>query len=179
MDCAILFISIAMPVNTDTSEKILRLSHSTVEQALEPILLFNQDGLVSRANPVAARQLGYNLTDLIGLAFNTIHPGYTDNQYIRLWEQLQQYQTLTLDLPQQRRDGSLILTETSLNFVRLDGQDYLCTFVRDVTERSQLDETLRRISENTASDNSDDFFQSLVQQLTTTLNVEYGLVTGY
>ncbi|GAB4044725.1 ATP-binding protein [Spirosoma litoris] len=166
-----------MSVSTDTPEKILRLSHSTIEQALEPILLFDRQGRVSRANPIAAQQLGYLDTTLVGTHFSKLHAGYDTDAYDRLWEQVRQDQTLTLDLPQIRRDGSTLLTETSLNFVRLDGEDYLCSFVRDITERSQLDETLRRISENTATDIGIDFFQSLVQQLTTTLNVQYALVT--
>ncbi len=166
-----------MSHSVDIPENILRLSHSTIEQALEPILLFDKQGRVSRANPIAAQQLGYVGTSLIGVQFNDLHAGYDTNGYARLWDQVRQDQTLTLELSQVRRDGSLLLTETSLNFVRLDGQDYLCSFVRDITERSQLDETLRRISENTATDIGIDFFQSLVQQLTTTLNVQFALVT--
>lgn len=162
---------------TDIPEKILRLSHSIVEQSLEPILLFDRLGRVSRSNPVAAQQLGYTQDDLIGALFSDLHPGYDPQAYQRLWDQVRREQTLTLDLAQTRRDGTTLLTETSLNFVWLDGQEYLCTFVRDVTERSQLDETLRRISEGTAADVGIDFFQSLVQQLTDTLNVEYAIVT--
>ncbi|MEZ0540324.1 ATP-binding protein [Fibrella arboris] len=159
------------------SEKILRLSHSTVEQALEPILLFDRHGHVSRANPMAARQLGYERAELLGISFQTLHPAFDPPAYQRLWQQLRQDQTLTLDIRQVRRDGTHRLTEMGLNFVRLDAQDYLCTFVRDVTERGQLDETLRRISENTAADIGTDFFQSLVQQLTRTLDVQYAMVT--
>ncbi len=39
-----------------------------------------------------------------------------------------------------------------------------------------IDETLRRISEHTAADTGTDFFQSLVQQLTATLNVQMAMV---
>lgn len=156
---------------------VLRLSHFTVENALEPILLFDQQGQVNRANASACQYLGYSPSQINGLHFSDIHRTYTQPQYLELWQNLQHYHTLTFDLPQLRQDGNIRQAEVGMNFVRLDEQDFLCCFVRDVTERSQLDDTLRRISEGTASDIGIDFFQSLVQQLTTTLNVQYAIVT--
>ncbi len=158
-------------------ERSLRLSHLTIENALEPIVLFDQPGQVHRANRAACRQLGYEPPLVNSLHFSDIYPEYNPAQYEQLWQQLKRDHTLTVELAQRRRDGALGQAEVGMNFVRLDGQDYLCCFVRDVTERSQLDDTLRRISEGTAADIGIDFFQSLVQQLTTTLNVSYAMVT--
>ena len=156
---------------------VLRLSHFTVEQALEPILLFNQAGHVSQSNQSARQQLGYGVSQIKTLHFSDIHPAYDPAHYAQLWQTLQQQQTLTIELTQRRRDGTNRQAEVGMNFVRLDETEYLCCFVRDVTERSQLDDTLRRISEGTAADIGIDFFQSLVQQLTATLNVQYAMVT--
>lgn len=159
------------------SEKILRLSHSTVENALEPIILYNRHGQVSQANLAASQQLGYALPELIDTAFSAHHPEYTPALYRRLWNDLQQYQTLTVDMLQVRRDGTNRQVEAGMNFVAFDGDEYLCCFMRDVTERSQLDDTLRRISEGTATETGMDFFQSLVRHLTLVLNVRFAMVT--
>lgn len=158
-------------------ERVLRLSHFTIEQALEPILLFDRQGQVSRANQAACQQLGFGPTQITGLHFGDIHPDHDSVQYGQLWQRLQREHTLTLDLAQVRHDGSVRQAEVGMNFVQFEGQDYLCCFMRDMTERSQLDDTLRRISEGTAADIGIDFFQSLVQQLTTTLNVQFAVVT--
>ena len=159
------------------SEKVLHLSHSTVENALEPIILFDRTGRISRGNQAASQQLGYPLPDLARIRFSDVHPDYTPALYERLWYDLQQHQTLTVDMRQVRRDGSVRQVEVGMNFVQFDGQAYLCCFMRDVTERSQLDDTLRRISEGTAAETGMDFFQSLVRHLTLTLNVRYAMVT--
>ncbi len=159
------------------SANTLHLSHFAIEKSIEPILLFDRRGLLSRANPAAGQHLGYAPVELENLSFGDIHAGYTPAQYGRLWSTLLQYQTLTLDLPQVRRDGSIRQAEIGMNLVRLDGDPVLCCFVRDVTQRSQLDETLRRISENTASEVGIDFFRSLVQQLASLLDVEYAIVS--
>ncbi|GAB4022542.1 ATP-binding protein [Spirosoma koreense] len=156
---------------------VLRLSHFTVENALEPILLFDPQGRINRANAAACQYLGYSPSQMHAVHFSDIHPTYTQAQYLELWQTLRHYHTLTFDLPQLRQDGTSRQAEIGMNFVQLDEQDFLCCFVRDITERSQLDDTLRRISEGTASDIGIDFFQSLVQQLTTTLNVQYAIVT--
>lgn len=158
-------------------ENALHLSHFAIENSIEPILLFDQKGKLSSANSAAGQHLGYVSLETESLCFGDIHPGYTSAQYERLWSTLQQYQTLTLDLPQLRRDGSIRKAEIGMNFIQLNSEPVLCCFVRDVTQRSQLDETLRRISENTASDVGLDFFKSLVQQLATLLDVEYALVS--
>lgn len=166
-----------MNATTIIPEAVLRLSHFTIEKALEPILLFGQNGKLYRANEATCQQLGYSLAQLSGLDFGAIHPGYDATEYRQLWQHLKQHHTLTLDLVQARQDGTRRQVEVGMNFVEFDGQAFLCCFIRDVTERSQLDDTLRRISEGTASDIGIDFFQSLVQQLTTTLKVQYAMVT--
>ncbi len=159
------------------SEKVLQLSHSTVENALEPIILFDHRGRVNRANQAASQQLGYPLPDMTNARFVDFHPDYPIGLYERLWGDLQQHQTLTVDMRQLRRDGSARQVEVGMNFVQFDGHQYLCCFMRDVTERSQLDDTLRRISEGTASETGMDFFQSLVRHLTVTLNVRFAMIT--
>ncbi|MEZ0486361.1 ATP-binding protein [Fibrella aquatica] len=163
--------SSAIPYN------VLRLSHFTVENALEPILLFDREGRVSRANQAACHQLGYLPTEIRLLNYTDLHTDTSPLAFDALWQSLEQQHTLTLDLTQVRRDGQQRQSEVGMNFVRLNDTNYLCCFIRDVTERSQLDETLRCISEGTAADIGMDFFQSLVQQLTTTLHVQYATVT--
>jgi PAS domain S-box-containing protein len=158
-------------------EPVLHLSHVTIDDAQEAVLLFDRLGQVHRANRSAGEQLGYALSELSTLNFSSIHPTYDEDQYSQLWHRLRQQQTLALDMDQIRRDGSVRQVEATMNFVMVDQQHYLCCFVRDVTERSQLDDTLRRISEGTASDIGTDFFESLVQQLTATLGVQFAMVT--
>jgi PAS domain S-box-containing protein len=158
-------------------ENVLHLAHFAIENSIEPILLFDQKGRLTRANAASGEHLGYAMVELENLCFGDIHLGYTPAQFERLWSTLQRYHTLTLDLAQMRRDGSIRKAEIGMNFIQLDTGPVLCCFVRDVTQRSQLDETLRRISENTASDLGIDFFKSMVQQLATLLDVEYALVS--
>ena len=114
-----------VPVN------VLRLSHFTVENALESILLFNRHGQVNRANAAACQQLGYEAFQINTLHFSDIHPGYDPVQYDQLWQELRLSHTLTLELPQLRRDGAIRQAEIGMNFVRLDGQDYPCRVQAD------------------------------------------------
>ena len=158
-------------------EHVLRLSHFTVENALEPILLFDASGQVSWANQAAQPQLGQPAAQLEELTFWTIFNETTPEEYTQFWQTVRQQHTLTITLNQLRGQTDVRQVEVGMNFVAYDGQFYLCCFLRDVTERSQLDDALRQISENTATDIGIDFFESLVRQLTQTLGVQFAMVT--
>ena len=162
---------------TTIPEQVLRLSHATVENALEPILLFNEIGRVSRANPAACQQFNELPDQLNGRSFTELFVGTDIERYLQFWIEIKQHHTLTTTLSHIRYNKDVRQVEVGMNFVQLDDQDHLCCFLRDVTDRSQLDEYLHRISENTAADIGTDFFESLVKQLTSTLNVEFAMVT--
>ncbi|WP_080055766.1 PAS domain-containing hybrid sensor histidine kinase/response regulator [Spirosoma aerolatum] len=161
----------------NTDEKALHLSHFTVEEALEAIILIDQHGQVYRANKAAGLLLHYSIDELRGLAFPDFSIDYDADKFAALWQSLENVQTQTFEIRMRRKDGSLLHAEVGINFIYFEDEQYLCCFLRDVTERSQLDETLRLISEGTAGVTGMDFFQSLVQHITATLDVRFALVT--
>ena len=166
------------------SDKALRLSHATIEEAIEPILLFDEPGQLRRANAAAYAQIGYAPSPDEPILFSQLYPGYN---YARLWQDVRHQRALTVDMQllrpaENNRPEQIRQVEVNMNFVVIEGEFYLCCFLRDITGRSQswpgqLDEALRRIAEGTAGETGLDFFQALVQQLTTTLNVEFATVT--
>ncbi|WP_345270453.1 ATP-binding protein [Nibrella viscosa] len=161
----------------NTHARILRLSHFTVENAQEAILLLDRNGRVYRANRAAAHLLDYPLAAFATLHFSDFCVDCTPARYTHLWQELRQTSTIRFESHLRRPDGTELPGEIGLNFIAFEGDEYLCCFVRDITERSQLDETLRLISEATAGDTGMDFFQSLVRNITVTLNVRFALVT--
>ncbi len=165
-----------MHLTTNSPPNPLHLSPVAIDNANEAVLLVDARGWVRQLSPMARRQLGYSAPEIETLRFIDIFPAYTSPQFALLWQQLAQQQTATLDLGQRLRDGSLRQTEVSLNFVERHGVPYLSCFIADLTERAELDDLLRRISEGTAADVGTDFFESLVRHLTATLGVEYALV---
>jgi PAS domain S-box-containing protein len=158
-------------------EKTLRLSHFTIENAFEAILLLDISGKVYRANLAACVQLGYLTEEMTQLHFFDFNLDYDFAAYTRLWHELKLTHTKTIETRHRRKNESLLQAEVGLNFIVFEGEEYLCCFIRDITERSQLDETLRLISEGTAGETGMDFFQSLVRHITSTLQVRFALVT--
>ncbi|WP_020599240.1 ATP-binding protein [Spirosoma panaciterrae] len=166
-----------MADRVSTDEKTLHLSHFTVEEALEAIMLIDQRGQVHRANKAAGLLLNYSIDELSKLTFPDFGIDYSADQFASLWQSLESVQTQTFETRMRRQDGSILHAEVGINFIYFENEQYLCCFLRDVTERSQLDETLRLISEGTAGVTGMDFFHSLVQHITTTLKVRFALVT--
>ncbi|GAB4032441.1 ATP-binding protein [Spirosoma gilvum] len=161
----------------NTDEKTLHLSHFTVEEALEAILLIAHEGQVHRTNKAAGLLLDYSIDELRELSFPDFSIDYDADKFAGLWQSLENVQTQTFETRMRRKDGVILHAEVGINFIYFEDEQYLCCFLRDVTERSQLDETLRLISEGTAGVTGMDFFQSLVQHITATLQVRFALVT--
>jgi PAS domain S-box-containing protein len=166
-----------MADSTKTDEKTLRLSHFTVENALEAIMLIDQHGQVFRANKAAGYLLDYTVSELKQLTFFDFSIEYDASRFARLWKSLENLPTLTFETRQRQKGGQMLQAEVGMNLINFEGDRYLCCFLRDITERSQLDETLRLISEGTAGVTGMDFFQTLVRHITTTLQVRFALVT--
>ena len=166
-----------MAENTKTDEKTLRLSHFTVENAHEAIMLLDQQGRVYRANKAAANLLNYSVEELTQLTLFDFGADYTAESFAQLWQSLGKIQTLTFETKMHRKDKTALQAEVGINFIDFENHKYLCCFIRDVTERSQLDETLRLISEGTAGVTGMDFFQTLVRHITQTLHVHFAMVT--
>ncbi|MBC7921534.1 MAG: PAS domain S-box protein [Ferruginibacter sp.] len=158
-------------------EKTLRLAHFTVENALEAILLLDQDGRVRQANQAAGRQLGYSVAELTRLSFSDFSPEYDRAAYGRLWQELQRTKTTTFESRHVRKNESIMRAEVGLNFVSFEGSAYACCFLHDTTERNGVDETLRLILKSTAGATGTDYFHSLARCIASTLQVQFVMVT--
>ncbi|CDH44518.1 PAS domain S-box protein [Candidatus Contendibacter odensensis] len=102
------------------------------------------------ASEQACCALGYSREVLQTMAVWDIDPGFPCERWPDHWRELRQAQMLHLQTTHRRRDGSLIPVEVSVHYVEIDGNEYNCALVREITEPWQTEKALRESEERLA-----------------------------
>jgi diguanylate cyclase (GGDEF)-like protein/PAS domain S-box-containing protein len=118
-----------------------RRYRSVGRQLEECILLADaQSGAIVEANPAAARALGFEVDEIVGLPLESICRGLAPARLARLREHLAgRRRVLTMT----GREGRGFPAEVTLSWIRLDAQELVCLVARDITARRRLERQRR------------------------------------
>ncbi len=126
-----------------TEEYLNRLSRITVEKASDAVLWINQKGGIRHANSEACNRLDYEYEELIQLNISDINPEYTQERILKAFRTLRAEGSYLVESSHFTKSGREIPVEISGNLVVIDGEEYTCSFVRDITERKRKESALR------------------------------------
>ncbi len=144
-----------------TRERVHDERHGHLEDALrrsrewlEAIFRASRDGIVVEAdervvfaNEAAARLHGFdNPSEMAGLASTLFQMPEDAPRMLEYGRKRLRGEPVPSVYPfrGRRKDGSAIDLEASVSTCRLDGQDYIISIIRDVSERKRLEERLRQ-----------------------------------
>ncbi|MDD5365833.1 MAG: PAS domain S-box protein [Gallionellaceae bacterium] len=120
-----------------------------LESAVDGILV--ADGHTHQfviANQAVCAMLGYTQEELYRLSMEDIHPAEAlPNVRQQFERQLKGEIRVALNLPVQRKDGSVFFADVSASPMTLSGHPFLAGIFHDVTERRQAEEKVRRLNE--------------------------------
>jgi len=149
---------------------------SLFENSIDAVLLSTPDGTIEAANPEACRLFGRSVEEICAIGgFGLVDA--SDSRLQSLLEERERTGRFRGELFYKRKDGSKFLGEVSSAFYQdVSGATKAAVIIRDVTDRKQVEETLRHITEGTAGSTGDEFFRSLVKHLAHALQVKYSFV---
>ena len=131
--------------------------------------------IIVKANSAACRLFGYTMDELIGMPCKTICQGGKDHEDNWIKELVQKESITGEEKYIVKKDGSKIPVLLSACLTRdSEGkiENMICV-AHDITKRKESEETLKNIAAGVAGFTGKDFFNSLVQYLSRTLDMEY------
>lgn len=108
------------------------------------LFVLDMEGNVIHVNSVALERLGYGESELVGQNIAKVHPESSRGEVALTVEAILSGETDTSRIPLRARDAALIPVETKVALGTWRGRDALIGISRDITERQQTEEALRR-----------------------------------
>lgn len=111
------------------------------------IVVVNRQGKIVMGNPLSARLFGYTEKEMTRLAVNDLLPASLREKHSRHQDGYHQRPTPRKmgegrDLFGLRKDGSLFPIEISLSATEVDGEQYVVTYISDITIRKTIADEL-------------------------------------
>ena len=132
-----------MDIRDHDLESMLRLSHFTIEHAPDAILWVDSTGTIRRVNDAMCRMLGFGRSELVGEKVFTFQLNEDEDAWQRRFEIIKAQKLLVLERQQPTKSGRILTVEVYANFMEFEGEEYICSFLRDITERKQIEEDLQ------------------------------------
>jgi PAS domain S-box-containing protein len=122
---------------------------SVVNHVVDGITTIDEHGTVATFNPAAERIFGYESPEVVGRNVKTLMPDPYRSQhdeYIGNYLRTGQAKIIGIgrEVVGRRKDGSTFPMELAISGFRLGERRYFTGIVRDITERKQMEESLRQ-----------------------------------
>ncbi len=157
-------------------EETLPLSQLSIDRSGDAVFWIARDGRLFYVNDTACVSLGYSREQLVSMTLHDINPDLPPEIWPDYWDQILEFGSLTLDSRHRTKDGRIFPVEITISALTYKGQDYSCTFARDITERKRAEAELYQatIAAEAANQAKSSFLANMSHELRTPLNAIIG-----
>jgi two-component system, NtrC family, sensor kinase len=125
------------------AEKELYLAHFAIEHASDAIFRVGAQGQIVYVNREACRFSERSREELLALTIPEINPLFPKETWTAFWQEIKSQGSITLETVNQTKNGRIFPVEVTADYLQLDDQEFVFSFVRDITERNALESQLR------------------------------------
>ncbi len=125
------------------NERALHIMQLSVDHMGDGAFWLTSDARVAYANNAACNALGYSKEEILNLHVFDFDPAVTPENWPTHWEKSRMLGSHTVESTHLTRYGKPIPVEISINYMHYDGEEYHCTFVRDISKRKQEQRALK------------------------------------
>jgi PAS domain S-box-containing protein len=129
------------------TEEALRLTQFAMDNAGDACYWIREDASIFYVNKAACNMLDYTREELLSMLVTDLDPNFPIGGWEKHWEKSRRKGTYMVETAHRRRNGEIVPIEVHVNFVMFEGEEYHCSFVRDITERKKVEESLRASEE--------------------------------
>ncbi len=151
-----------------------RLAEFAFENAGDAIFWITPDARIVNCNQAACSLLGYSKEELILLSIPDINPEFPAEKWPDQYADFREKGIIpSYESVHQTKEGRIIPVEITATYIAFDDQEYNCAFIRDISARKTIENTLLFISERSWAKPGADFFSTIARYLGETLSVDY------
>ncbi|UCC31696.1 MAG: PAS domain S-box protein [Phycisphaerales bacterium] len=129
------------------SEDVLLLAQFTVDHGAMPTFWIGPDARILHVNDAACRSLGYSRQELTSMAVYDFDPNFPREKWPGHWRDLKRHSSMSFESHHRNKSGRIFPVEIFANYLEFKGREYNVGFARDITERKQIEKTLRESEE--------------------------------
>lgn len=130
---------------------------SLCKYANDIILIFDKEGRIIEANNRALSAYGYEKKEMLNLNINALSTSkHTIIDLSEIFRSNSYENGHVFEITHVRKDGSVFPVEVSMNLIQLEDKNYCQSIIRDITERKNAEEKVKR---------SEKYFKSLLQNM--------------
>jgi diguanylate cyclase (GGDEF)-like protein/PAS domain S-box-containing protein len=108
-----------------------------IDHVADAIYWSNSQSRIIDANEGASRMVGYSREELMSMTVPQLNPEFPFEKWCAHWELAKKQASVTFESFHRHKDEHLINVEITANFIIYSGEELICSFVRDITERKR------------------------------------------
>jgi PAS domain S-box-containing protein len=117
------------------AETALRLSQFYLDRFKDSVFFINSDAQFVYVNEAACRHLGYSCEQLLTMTVHDIDPNVPEANWLSRMQEFKQKSSYTFESTHIAQNGQEMSVEVTVEYLEFNGQEYLCSSVRYISNR--------------------------------------------
>lgn len=124
----------------------LEMVQFAIDHVSEAIYWIAPDSSIVYANNAAYQMLGYTPDELTAIKVVELDPHFPPDRWPGHWDEVREKGMMRFESAHRRKDGSVLPVEITVNHLEFEGQEYIFSFVREITDRLESEQRLHDLA---------------------------------